>query len=336
MGIAVLTVRTVFARAGDLSPAKVLAALERASPPWMLIAMLCMAGFIVFEGLALLCILRHLDCPAGFFRALQYSAADQFFSAVTPSASGGQPAAALTMRRHQIPGGIITTALILNLVLYTASALVVGIACLTVRPGIFRGLDTLSKALVVFGITALTALTFLFLVLLKKGRILYRLGRGIFQLLHKLCLMQAPDRWCRRLGHMVSEYESCARAMEGKPGALASAFLLNLAQRISQITVTLALHCAMNGSPAGTGVDLWVTQALAQIGSNCVPIPGGMGAADYLMLDGFRRLFPDQYAYQLQILSRCVSFYACTLLSGLIVLAGFLAAGLRRRREKAR
>ena len=331
-----MTIRTVFAQSSDLSPAEVFATLEQASPLWLAATLVCMAGFIVFEGLALLCILRHLDCPRGFFRGLHYSAADQFFSAITPSATGGQPAAALTMGRHQVPGGVITTTLILNLVLYTAATLTIGVICLAVRPGVFWGFDGLSKALIIFGLAALTGLTLLFLGLLKKGALLERLGRRLFRLLHRFRLMQEPDRWSRRLGHMAAEYGRCARAMAGKPGVLTGVFLLNLAQRIVQITVPLTLHCAMGGSLAETGVELWVTQALAQIGSNCVPIPGGMGAADYLMLDGFQRLFSGEYAYQLQILSRCFSFYACTLLSGLIVLAGFFAARFRARREKER
>ena len=101
-----LTLRAVFSAAGDLTPTEIFGALEQASPLWLGASLLCMTGFIVLEGLALLYLLRHLHCPRGFFRGLRYSAADQFFSAITPSATGGQPAAALVMRNHQVPGGV--------------------------------------------------------------------------------------------------------------------------------------------------------------------------------------------------------------------------------------
>ena len=331
-----LTLRAVFSAAGDLTPTEIFGALEQASPLWLGASLLCMTGFIVLEGLALLCLLRCLDCPRGFFRGLRCSAADQFFSAITPSATGGQPAAALLMRNHQVPGGVITAALLLNLVLYTAATLTVGAVCLIGKPAVFLGFDGLSRALIVFGMAALTGLTLLFLGLLKRGERLYRLGRRLFRFLHRLHLLRDPDRWSRRLGHMAEEFGRCARAMAGKPAVLAAVFLLDLAQRIAQITVTLTLHCAMGGSLGAESAELWVVQALAQIGANCVPIPGGMGAADYMMLDGFRRLFSGDYAYQLQILSRGVSFYVCTLLSGLIVLLGFLSDRLRALREKER
>jgi len=334
--IAALTIWAVFARSGDLSPAEVFASLRDASPFWLGATLLCMVGFIVLEGLALLCILRHLGCRGGFFRGLHFSAADQFFSAITPSATGGQPATALIMSRRQIPGGVITTTLILNLVMYTAATLTVGIVGLAVRPEAFLCLTGLGRALVALGLAGLTVMTLLFLGLLKKGKLLYHLGVRLFWLLHRLRLMRDPEKWSRRLEHTTEEFGDCARAMGGKPGALAAVYLLDLGQRIAQITVTLTLHCAMGGSPGKTGIDLWVAQALAQIGSYCVPIPGGMGAADFLMLDGFRRLLAEEYAYELQILSRCFSFYVCTLLSGLIVLAGVLAARFAAGKEKAR
>ena len=331
-----LTLRAVFSAAGDLTPAEIFGALEQASPLWLGASLLCMTGFIVLEGLALLYLLRHLHCPRGFFRGLRYSAADQFFSAITPSATGGQPAAALVMRNHQVPGGVITAALLLNLVLYTAATLTIGVVCLIWKPGVFLTFGGFAKALIVFGMVALTGLTLLFWGLLKRGELLSRLGWQLFRFLHQLHLMRDPDRWSRRLGHMAEEYGTCARAMAGKPAVLVTVFLLNLAQRIAQITVPLTLHCAMGGSLGAEGAELWVVQALAQIGSNCVPIPGGMGAADYLMLDGFGHLFSDGYAYQLQILSRGVSFYVCTLVSGLIVLIGFLSGRFQALREKER
>lgn len=334
--IAALTLWAVFAQSGTLSPADLIAALEQASPAWLGATVLCMAGFIVFEGLSLLCILRNLDCPRGFFQGLLYSAGDQFFSAITPSATGGQPASALFMRKHGVPGAVITAALLLNLVLYTAATLTIGAVCFLLRPEVFARFDPLSKCLVIFGMAVLIVLAVLFIGLLKKGDVLDRLGRRLFRLLHRLRLMRNPDRWCRRLDGVVSEYKLCAAEVAGKSPVLIKVYCLDLAQRVSQISVTVTLHAAMGGSLKGVGADLWAVQALAQIGSTCVPIPGGMGAADYLMLDGFQRLFSGEYAFQLQILSRGFSFYICTLLSGLIVLAGVLAIRFRTRREKER
>ena len=65
-------------------------------------------------------------------------------------------------------------------------------------------------------------------------------------------------------------------------------------------------------------------QCVVTIGYNCGPVPGGMGVADYLMVDGFSDLMGLEEALHLEVLSRSISFYFCVALSAMIVLAGYL------------
>ncbi len=60
------------------------------------------------------------------------------------------------------------------------------------------------------------------------------------------------------------------------------------------------------------------------LGSNCVPIPGAIGVADYLMLSGYQELMSKSDAYHLEILSRGLSFYGCMMISMITVLIGYI------------
>ncbi len=334
--IAVLTIVTVFSHARTLSPADVLGALGQASPFWLTLTTLCMLGFIVFEGLALLCILRSLGCPKGFLRGMLYSASDQYFSAITPSATGGQPASAFFMSNDRVPGAVITATLLLNLVMYTAATATIGIACLLIRPGLFMRFDPLSKVFIIFSTATMAALSLLLVGLLMKGDVLNGIGQKLIRFLSRVHLLRNPDHWSEWLDRLVDDYKVCVRAVSGKTRILLAVYFLNLAQRIAQISVTLTLFHALGGGFGAQGMDLWAIQAFSQVGSNCIPIPGGMGAADYLMLDGFQLLFSRDFAYQLQILSRGISFYVCTLISGVIVLLGSLSNRQGEQEEETR
>ena len=72
-------------------------------------------------------------------------------------------------------------------------------------------------------------------------------------------------------------------------------------------------------------------QACIILGSNAAPLPGAMGVADFLFLDGYGHLTQDPVSMELA--SRGISFYGCFLLCGLILLAGVLASGIYRKRE---
>ena len=75
---------------------------------------------------------------------------------------------------------------------------------------------------------------------------------------------------------------------------------------------------------------LFSKQCLITIGYNYVPIPGALGIADYLMIDGFSSVMPEGLAYELDMISRGLTFYICVALSGIITLIGYL----RGRNEK--
>lgn len=72
-------------------------------------------------------------------------------------------------------------------------------------------------------------------------------------------------------------------------------------------------------------------QSCIVLGSNAAPLPGAMGVADYLFLDGYCALVQDPVSMELA--SRGISFYGCFVLCGLILLAGVLASGIYRKRE---
>lgn len=322
--IAICTIYAVLSQSRDLSISAVISVLSQASLPWLILTFLCMTGFILFEALSLLAILKGFGYRRSFHQGLVYSAGDIYFSAITPSASGGQPASIFFMRQDKVPAAVITVTLLVNLIMYTLAVVSIGIVCLLFRPGVFMRFSIYSKALILFGMVTLSLLTVLFIGLLKKGSVLFDIGKAFFMFFHRIHLMKNPDRYIERLKRMVEQYGMCQKAIIGKKKVLWKVYIYNLLQRISQISVAMTLHIALKGLQIGAAADLWAVQAFCQIGSNCVPIPGGMGAADYLMLDGFGFLFKGSYIYQLQILSRGISFYVCTLISGVIVFAGYL------------
>ena len=321
--LALLTIRAVFSQSRDLDPGDLLRMLAQAHGGWLLAATAAMLGFIVFEGEALLTLLRYLGYRQSHLEGFLYSAGDVYFSAITPSASGGQPASAFFMMRDQIPGAVVTVVLLWNLVMYTLAILTVGAVTLVLAPEGFLAFPLAGRLLILAGLAVLLALALLFWGLLKKSDRLYNIGEWSIRLLSRLRLTHHPDRLREKLTHYVEEFRESAAIASGHRKMLVLTYLWDLLQRISQISVTVLIHLAAGGKIADTG-RLWAAQAYAAIGSNCVPVPGGMGVADYLMLEGFRNLFSPDYAVRLALLSRSLSFYLCIAVSGLTVAAGYL------------
>ncbi|MBR0091922.1 MAG: flippase-like domain-containing protein [Lachnospiraceae bacterium] len=321
--IAILSIYAVRANSGGVTFQETMDLLGRAHPFWMAMAVICMLGYIVFEAFALQLLLKGAGYKRSIPKNLIYSAGDVYFSAITPSATGGQPATAVLMVMDHVPGAVVTVILIANLVLYTSAIVLIGIFCLIVRARVFMHFSIFSRVLVIGSLAVLIALTFLLYGLLRKGQILQKIGHALITLGKKFRILRTPEKQRAKLDKMVGDYQKCAHLLAGQKKMLIGAFFFNLLQRASQITVSLMVFFALRGHEARS-LSLWAVQAFAQVGSNVVPIPGGMGLADYLMLDGFAGMFPREYAFQLGIISRAISFYTCAVLSAVIALIGYL------------
>ena len=131
-----------------------------------------------------------------------------------------------------------------------------------------------------------------------------------------------------RLDRTMESYRRCAQLLAGRKGLLRRSYLFNLLQRASMIAVTMFTYLAMGGRGRLAG-SIFAMQSYVVIGSNCVPIPGAMGVADYLMLDGFENFLPADLVVSMELLSRSLSFYICVLLCGMFVF--FMS--VRKRKE---
>ncbi|MBR1571469.1 MAG: flippase-like domain-containing protein [Lachnospiraceae bacterium] len=330
--LAILTVLAVLSQAGSMSIQDLKDALVHAHKGWLFLAVCAMLGFIVFEGEAIRSILRNINYKRSFGQGFVFAAADVYFSAITPSASGGQPASAFFMMKSKIPGATVTAVLIMNLVMYTLGIITVGLICIFTAPGIFLNFNILSRILILLGYIVLILLAVVFIMLLTRGEILRNIATKALRLLAKLKLIRNPEAKIEKLNHKMLDYKDCVEQMRGHKKALISAYLWNLAQRVSQICVSVFMYMALGGKMKHA-YAIWVTQSMVAIGSNCVPIPGGMGVTDYLMVDGFKEIMEKAAAFQLELLSRSLSFYVCILVSAITVLVGYISIKRRERME---
>ena len=123
--------------------------LKEADPGWIAAAFVSMLGFIIFEGMALLSIVKYFGYKKSIAHGAIYASGDIYFSAITPSATGGQPASAYFMMKDKIPGTVVTVALVVNIIMYTFAILTIGVISVLMRPGIFFGFSIFSKVLMV-------------------------------------------------------------------------------------------------------------------------------------------------------------------------------------------
>lgn len=327
--IAGLSIWAVISQSRNFSFATLKSFISGADKGWLIASFVCTFGFIWFEGFALVRIARHFGYKTNALDGTVYGGADVYFSAITPSASGGQPASAYFMMKDGIPGYATTVALLINLVMYTLALLTVGIVSIIFKYPMLKNFSVLSRFFIGIGIVVLIFLALVFYMLLRKGKILYGICDAVIGLMEKIHVIRHGDKLRKKLRNTMAEYQECSNSITGQTGFLAEIFFWNLMQRMSQLLVSFMIFMSM-GEGVKKAVDVSVIQCFVAMGSNCVPIPGAMGVADYIMIDGFKQLVGDNAA-NMELLCRGVTFYGSVLTSALIILIGYM---LRRVRKK--
>lgn len=330
--LSVLTIYALFYNSG-LSLSELWQDIEEASPIWLVPAALCMFGFIFFEGRSLVLILRTLGYPAKKRRGFLYAAADIYFSSITPSATGGQPASAYFMHKDGISGVAVTVSLILNLTMYTLAIFTLSILSLICFPGVFMSFELPGKILILIGIAMMILMSIFFIILLKKQSILIKTANIIISIFRKLHMKTAADKLHSRLDTVIENYNECVVTLAGKKKLLIKTYFLNLLQRASQILVTVFCYFAIHGN-IGNGLRVFAIQTYVVMGSNFIPVPGAVGISEFLMYIGYTMLLSDEAAYSLAILSRGISFYTCSIISIITVIFGYIIIRYHRRNEE--
>ena len=321
--LAIVTILVITLGNDSFSFKEFMTFLKDANKIYLSLAFICVFLFILFEGLALRSIASSFGYKRGVRNGFVYSSADIYFSAITPSATGGQPMAAYFMYKDGIPGTIIAITLLYNLMMYSLSFCVIGIITFILEPFIYFDLTLLSKILILIGTGIQFGIAIGFYFLLYKDQLLDRLCSFFIRIGYRLHIVKNQDTTLKRLHKVMDEYKEYALVIKSKRGVWFKALTYNILQRVSQIGVIIFVFLATSGSLSEV-MTIWAIEVFVIGGSYGVPIPGGMGASDYLMLDGYNKIMNPLRAANLQLLSRGISFYFCILFCGIIVLVKFL------------
>lgn len=333
----ILSIWAVMSRSGSFSFALLKETLETANPWWLAAAVFGMVLNICSEGCALDFLVRALTYEEGKPRikpnGLLYSSADIYFSAITPSASGGQPASAYFMNRDGIPMAKALVILVLNMLLYTASLVIIGVLGFALSRDIFFGLDPLAKVFILVGFAVLVGLCVLFVLLLRKASWVKGVAVAGISLGAKFRIVRHKEKLLARVDRAIEQYKDCSGLIFKHKKTMATAMFCNLLQRASLVSTTVLVYLAFGGSPENLP-SVISAQCLVLVGVYSLPIPGGMGVADFLLINTLSQIPDIESPANLELFSRGISFYSCIALTIVILIIGYFVQNHRIKKRK--
>lgn len=288
-------------------------------------------AFILGESVIIYYLLHKLGAEPSFRHCSLFSFIGFFYSAITPSASGGQPMQVVVMRRDGIPAAVSTVVLAIVTVTYKLVLVLLGIAVLVFRPdSIMRHLDGVEPLMYLGLVLNVAAIAFLVTAVFHPNAArsflywLLRVGR-------RFHLFPNPERASAKVEETILSYSSAAAFFKNNPRIIVHVFFITLVQRFCLFSVIWFTYLAfgLSGESAFVTVMLY---AMISVAVDMLPLPGGMGISETLFLAIFETIFGEALVLPAMIVCRGISYYTQLLISA--VMTGIAQFIFREKKPK--
>lgn len=288
--------------------------LHTVSPVYYVAGFVFVIAFVCCESYIIYRMLKVLNYKVPKRNCIKYSFVGFFFSCITPSATGGQPAQLYYMNRDKVDISVGTVILMIVTILYKFVLVFLGILIFLFRH--FLITDYIWDVAFFFYLgMALNIFCVVFMLLLVfEPTLASKLLLALMHGLEKLHILKRKEKRMERLQNSMVEYHKAAGVIQEYKGLMFRMFVVTFIQRVIHFSITYLVYRAFGLSQLGF-VDVVALQCVISISVDMLPLPGGMGISEGLFLSIFCKIFAGGLLYPAMLLSRGISYYALVLVS---------------------
>lgn len=285
-------------------------------------SVVCVILFILSESVIIYYMMRTIGQAIRLPHCFLYSFVGFFFSCITPSASGGQPAQIYFMKKHRLSVSLSTLILMLVTITYKAVLVLLGVFVLVIRPPIIMqylspvwGWCLLGIALNVFCVVFMMTLVFHPTLAVK---LLVRLTRQCGTLFR----LKQNEARIERVQRSMQKYRDAAVYLREHKLVIVNVLLITVVQRFLLFFVTYLTYRSFGFHGLGF-LTVSVLQGMISVSVDMLPLPGGMGISERLFLKIFAPIFGAELTIPAMVVSRGLGFYTELLISAVMTMVAF-------------
>lgn len=297
--------------------------LKNISLKYIFCGVLLILVYLISESLYIKHILKSIKCKINLLQGFVYSCIEFYFSAITPSSTGGQPAQAYYMGKDGIPFTKSSITLLLNTITFKLVLLILGLFAIIFYPNLIFDNSTLFTIIFIFGIVVNLLVILICLMLMYSKRWIKKIAIFSINLGYKLKVIKDKDAKLLSFNTHLEEYQEGAKYIKNHISVTIYVCLITLIQRLAMFSVSFIVYKAF-GLSTYSYIELMVMQLAVAIAIDSLPLPGGMGASEAMLLLLYRKYFGSEIAVPAMLVTRGLSYYLCLIISGIVVLINHL------------
>ena len=241
----------------------------------------------------------------------------QFFNAITPFASGGQPMQAFIMSRQGVPVGISVSILMTKFIVYQIILTVYSIIVLCLQLPFFSEKVDKVIYLAVIGFTINFIIVGILLASVFMQHTLKKLGFWGVNIFTKMHMIKNPGQTKRHIIEQIDLFSSNIKLLTKNLDLLFKVSGLTIMQLTAYFMIPYVIYRAFGLD--GTKIFLIISAAafIVMI-SSFIPIPGGSGVAEGSFYLFFSLFFPNNILPTAILCWRLLTFYIPLCIGGIM------------------
>lgn len=292
----------------------------RKADPWYLVLGLGLAiVYFAGEGEVIRSVVGSLGHPVTRRRGFIYACIDFYFSAITPSATGGQPVCIYYMSKDKIPVSVSSLSLLLHTVVYKSILVILGFWVLLAKRDWFSGGHLSVKLLFLLGILINVITIAVCLLAMFSRRAIRKMAIFGIRLAGKIKLIKKPDEVIHRLLRSLETYANGAEYIRTHLGLLLRVIIVTTIQRIAMFSVSFCVYKAIGLSEYSL-FDMIALQTLIAMAIDSLPLPGGVGATEGVFSMLYKTVYGVETLVPALVLTRGINYYFALIVSSICVI----------------
>ena len=291
---------------------------------YLLVAFFLLILFWIFRTYPIYTFCKKINKDFKYKSAFQLTLRTQFFNAVTPFATGGQPYQIYYLKQTDIDYASATSIVLENFIVYQIALVILGIVALITNNTfhIFKSVPLLQK-LIALGFFMNTFMIVIMFVLAFSKKVSKFLIDIAILLLTKLHIVKNKEKKLEEWDKNINHFNKSAKILLKDKSTFIFNIVCNFIALCCLYLIPVFILYSMgifNAFNPGVGI---VTSAYIMIIGSFVPIPGGSGGLEYGFMQFYGTFISGSTLSAVMLIWRFITYYF-----GIIV--GAIALNIKR------
>lgn len=294
---------------------------------YLFIAFLLLIIFWIFRSYPMYNFSKKINKDFTYKDSFILTLRTQFFNAVTPFATGGQPYQIYYLKSKNIDYASSTSIVLENFIVYQIALVFLGLIALYINKffHIFNN-NPLLQELIALGFVVNTIVIVVMFVVAFSKKLNKKIINFGLKILYKIHIVKDIDKKRKEWNESVNKFHSSASILLSDKKNFAFNILCNFIALSSLYLIPLILLYSMGDFNSLTPLNGIVTSAYVMLIGSFVPIPGATGGLEYGFMSFYGSFIKGSKLNAVMLVWRFITYYFG-------IIAGSIALNVKGRKK---